>query len=139
MRTGVCDLLGIDLPIVQAPMAAVPELAAAVSNAGALGMVALTWSDPAADVVRRTAALTERPFGGNFVLASDQRRRLEECLEAGLRVVSLFWGDPAPYVDQVHDAAGVVLHTVGSADEARRRSLRPEESVMPAVWRPCWR
>ncbi|TMM18712.1 MAG: nitronate monooxygenase, partial [Actinobacteria bacterium] len=38
MRTHVCEILGIERPIVQAPMAAVPELAAAVSNAGALGM-----------------------------------------------------------------------------------------------------
>src|SRR6202451_2834022 len=101
-------------------MVAVPELAAAVSNAGGLGMVTLTWSDPAGDVVHETAALTDRPFGGNLVLASDQHRRLDEALEAGLRIVSLFWGDPTTYVEQVHDANGVVLHTVGSAEEARR-------------------
>ena len=45
VRTPVCELLGIEQPIVQAPMSAVPELAAAVSNAGGLGMLALTWSD----------------------------------------------------------------------------------------------
>ncbi|MGA8371034.1 MAG: nitronate monooxygenase, partial [Acidimicrobiales bacterium] len=52
MRTPVCELLGIEQPIVQAPMSAVPGLAAAVSNAGALGMLALTWSTPAGDPVR---------------------------------------------------------------------------------------
>ena len=67
VRTPVCELLGIDQPIVQAPMSAVPELAAAVSNAGALGTLALTWSDPAGDVVRETAALTGRPFAGNLI------------------------------------------------------------------------
>ena len=41
MRTPVCELLGIEQPIVQAPMSAVSGLAAAVSNAGALGMLAL--------------------------------------------------------------------------------------------------
>src|SRR5271170_8414062 len=101
-------------------MVAVPELAAAVSNAGGLGMVTLTWSDPVGDVVRKTTALTDRPFGGNLVLASDQHRRLDEALEAGLRIVSLFWGDPTGYVKQIHDAKGIVLHTVGSAEEARR-------------------
>jgi nitronate monooxygenase len=120
VRTAVCELLGIEEPIVQAPMAAVPELAAAVSNAGGLGMLSLTWSTPAGDVVRETMALTDRPFGGNLVLASDQHHRLGEALEAGLRIVSLFWGDPGPYVEQVHDANGVVLQTVGSAEEARR-------------------
>jgi nitronate monooxygenase len=60
VRTPVCDLLGIEQPIVQAPMSAVPQLAAAVSNPGALGMVALTWSTPAGYVVRETAGLTDR-------------------------------------------------------------------------------
>ncbi len=45
MRTPVCKLLGIEHPLVLAAMVAVPELAAAVSNAGGLGMVTLTWSD----------------------------------------------------------------------------------------------
>jgi NAD(P)H-dependent flavin oxidoreductase YrpB (nitropropane dioxygenase family) len=66
MSTAVCELLGIGQPIVQAPMAAVPRLAAAVSNAGALGMVTLTWSADAGAVVRETAALTARPFGANL-------------------------------------------------------------------------
>src|SRR5271170_4734579 len=67
-------------------MVAVPELAAAVSNAGGLGMVTLTWSIPAGDVVRETAALTDRPFCGNLVLTSDQHHRLDEALDAGLRL-----------------------------------------------------
>src|SRR5271155_5570179 len=120
VRTPVCELLGIEQPIVLAAMVAVPELAAAVSNAGGLGMVTLTWSDPVGDVVRGTAALTDRPFCGNLVLTSDQHRRLDEALEAGLRIVSLFLGDPAGYVEPVHDANGLVLCTVGSAEEARR-------------------
>src|SRR5271154_5249610 len=120
VRTPVCELLGIEQPIIQAPMSAVSQLAAAVSNAGGLGMLALTWSDPAGDPVRETAALTDRPFGGNLILASDQHRRLGEALGAGLKIVSLMWGDPAGYVEQVHEANGLVLHTAGSAEEARR-------------------
>ena len=100
VTTPVCELLGIEQPIVQAPMAAIPGLAAAVSNAGALGMVTLTWSDDAGAVVRETAALTSRPFGGNLVLAEDQHRRLDAALEAGLRIVSFMWGDP----EQLHQA-----------------------------------
>src|SRR6202044_2150860 len=84
MPTALCELLGIDHPIVQAPMAAIPPLAAAVANAGALGMVTLTWSENVAAVVRETAALTDRPFGGNLVLTSDQHRRVDEALDAGL-------------------------------------------------------
>lgn len=134
MRTPVCEVLGIEQPIVQAPMLAVPELTAAVSNAGALGMFTLTWSDPAGDVVRETAALTDRPFGGNLIISSDQHRRLDQALEAGLRIVSLFWGDPAGYVEQVHDAKGVVLQTVGSADEARRAVASGVDVIVAQGW-----
>jgi nitronate monooxygenase len=119
-HTPVCELLGIEHPIVLAPLAVDPRLPAAVSNAGGLGSLGLSWSDDAGAVVRETAALTERPFAGNFVLASDQRRRVDQALSAGLRIVSLIWGDPCSYVDVVHDAGGLVMHTVGSAEEARR-------------------
>jgi nitronate monooxygenase len=134
VRTPVCELLGIEQPIVQAPMVAVPQLAAAVSNAGALGMVTLTWSTPAGDVVRDTAALTDRPFGGNLIIDSDQHHRLDEALEAGLRIVSLFWGDPAGYVERVHDADGVVLQTVGSAEEGRRAVAAGVDVVVAQGW-----
>jgi nitronate monooxygenase len=134
MRTPVCELLGIEQPIVQAPMSAVPELAAAVSNAGALGMLALTWSTPAGDPIRETAALTDRPFGGNLILNSDQHRRLDEALEAGLRIVSLMWGDPTDYVEQVHDAHGLVLLTVRSAEEARRAVASGVDVIVAQGW-----
>src|ERR1700728_1555558 len=134
MRTPVCELLGIEQPIVQAPMSAVPELAAAGSNAGALGMLALTWSTPAGDVIRETAALTARPFGGKLVLADHQHRRLDEVLEAGLRIVSLFWGDPTGYVEQIHDAGGLLLQTVSSAEEARRAVDSGADVVVAQGW-----
>jgi nitronate monooxygenase len=91
MRTPVCELLGIDQPIILAPMVAVPRLAAAVSNAGALGMLTLTWSDDVGAVVRETAALTARPFCGNLVLTEDRHRRLDQALDAGLRMSRFSW------------------------------------------------
>jgi len=134
MSTAVCELLGIEQPIVQAPMAAIPALAAAVSNAGALGMVTLTWSDDAGAVVRETAALTQRPFGGNFVLTSDHHHRLDQALKAGLRIVSFFMGDPSGYVKQVHDTGGIVLLTVGSAEEARRGVASGVDVIVAQGW-----
>jgi len=125
MRTPPCQLLGIEQPIGEAPMSAVPQLDAAVSNAGALGMLALSWSTPAGAGVRETATLTDRPFGGDFILASEQHRRLDEALEGGIRIVSLVWADPGDDVDQVNDVDGLVLHTVGSVDDARRGRRRP--------------
>jgi nitronate monooxygenase len=133
-RTPVCELLGIERPIVQAPMAMDPRLPAAVSNAGGLGTVALWWADDAGEIVRETAALTDRPFAGNFVLESDQHRRVDQALEAGLRIVSLMWGDPASYVDAVHDSGAVLLHTVGSAEEARRAVGCGADVVVAQGW-----
>jgi nitronate monooxygenase len=134
VRTPVCELLGIDQPIVLAPMVSIPELAAAVSNAGGLGMLTLTWSDDAGAVVRQTAELTTRPFCGNLVLTEDQHHRLDQALEAGLRVVSFFMGDPTDYVKRVHDAGGIVLHTVGTAEEARRSVASGVDVIVAQGW-----
>jgi nitronate monooxygenase len=136
MRTPLCDLLGIQHPIVQAPMGgpAVPQLAAAVSNAGALGMLALSWSEDAGAAVRELQELTTRAFGGNFGLQLDQHERLDSVLQAGLRIVSLFWGDPTAYVERIHDAGALVLHTVGSAEEARRAVAAGVDVVVAQGW-----
>jgi NAD(P)H-dependent flavin oxidoreductase YrpB (nitropropane dioxygenase family) len=121
--TALTRALGIDVPIVQAPIANLtcPELVAAVSNAGALGMLSVTWRKPEEirSLLRRIRELTDRPFGVNLVLAWNMRKRLEVCLEEGVPVVSFFWGDPSPYLGPVHDAGAVAMLTVGSAEHAR--------------------
>jgi nitronate monooxygenase len=136
MATPLCDLLGIEHPIVQAPMGgpAVPQFAAAVSNAGALGMLALSWSDDAGGAVRELRGLTKRPFGGNFGLQLDQHERLGTALDAGLHIVSLFWGDPTPYVERIHNAGALLLHTVGSAEEAKRAVSAGVDVVVAQGW-----
>src|SRR5690349_10483169 len=124
MRTALCERLQIDVPIIQAAMggAVGPRLAAAVSNAGGLGMLVLTGadSDTIRSEVRATKALTRRPFGVNLNLNRQQHERLAVLLEEGVPVISLFWGDPAPLIEQAHMGGAVVLHTSASADEARR-------------------
>jgi nitronate monooxygenase len=133
-RTPVCELLGIEHPIISAPMAADPALPAAVSNAGGLGTIGLWWVDDAGALVRQTAALTDRPIGGNFVLTSDQHQRVDQALSAGLRIVSFLLGDSASYVESIHDAGGLVLHTVGSAEEARRAVAYGVDVIVAQGW-----
>ena len=98
--TAFCRLVGIPVPIVQAPIGgmAVPELAAAVSNAGGLGMLAATWDEPDEldEKLARMRDLTDRPFGVNMVLVWPMEERLRQCLDAGVGIVSTIWGDPAP-------------------------------------------
>jgi nitronate monooxygenase len=117
-------LLGIDLPIIQAPIgsATCPELAAAVSNAGGLGTLALTWKHPeeARRVIQETRKRTSRPFAVNLVLEWDPTRNLNVCLEEGVKIISFFWGDPRRYIPIVHGAGAIVMQTVGSASEASR-------------------
>ena len=124
LRTPLCQRLGIAAPIVLAPMggAVGPATAAAVAEAGGLGMLGLSWTSPdgmRADL-RATKALTDRPIGVNLVLDADQSERLAVALDEGVRIVSFFWGDPAAYVAACHRRGALVLHTVGSAAEARR-------------------
>src|SRR6266571_2312064 len=111
MRTPLCDLLGIQAPVVLAPMggAVTPALAAAVSNAGALGMLPLTWLPPdeIVTVVEETRRVTERPFGVNLGLAWDQRERLAGALALGVPVVSFFWGDASGLIDEAREAGAL--------------------------------
>ncbi len=138
LSTPLCPLLGIDLPIIQAPIgsATTPGLAAAVSNAGGLGMLAVTWQsiDEVRYTLRATRRLTDRPFGVNLVLHWPPGERLAVCLEEGVPVVSFFWGDPAPYVARVHDAGALVLHTVASAAEARQAVAAGVDVVVAQGW-----
>jgi nitronate monooxygenase len=121
--TSLTRVLNIDVPIVQAPIANLtcPELVAGVSNAGALGMLSVTWREPEEirSLLRRIRELTDRPFGINLILAWNMRKRLEVCLEENVPVVSFFWGDPSPFLGRVHEAGAVAMLTVGSARDAR--------------------
>jgi nitronate monooxygenase len=124
MRTALCERLGIELPIIQAPMAGAvgPQLAAAVSNAGGLGMLVLWRADIATvrQQIRQTRALTSKPFAVNLNLEFPQEERLEACLDEGVRIISLFWRDPTALMPRAKAAGATVLHSVGSAASARR-------------------
>jgi len=102
MKTTLCTRVGIEVPIIQAPMGSVgPALASAVSNAGGLGMLAL-WRADAETMrkqIRETRALTSKPFGVNLNVEFPQNERLEVCLAEKVPVIHFFWHDCyfAPY------------------------------------------
>lgn len=140
MKTSFCDLLGIDFPIAQAAIggAAVPALAAAVSNAGGFGTFTLTGYDgeSARRMIDETRKLTARPFSVNFLLPYEGH--YEAALEVSLReqvpVINLFWGDPAPYVDDVHGAGSLLMVQVGSVEEARRAAACGADIIVAQGW-----
>ena len=124
IQTAFCERFGVEHPVVQAPIggASCPALAAAVSNAGGLGMLAGSWRSPGdlEVAVRETRARTDRPFGVNFVLAFPAAERLEVVLESGVGVVSFSWGRPGGLADRVRAHGGRVIQTVSSAQEIGR-------------------
>ncbi|MFN2628419.1 MAG: NAD(P)H-dependent flavin oxidoreductase [Gaiellaceae bacterium] len=138
MRTPLCDLIGIEAPVVLAPMggAVTPTFAAAVSNAGALGMLPLTWTSPAeiTTAVDETRQRTERPFGVNLGLAWDQRERLAAALAAGVRLVSFFWGDASAVIGEAREAGALVFVTVGTAEEGRAAAAAGADVVVGQGW-----
>jgi NAD(P)H-dependent flavin oxidoreductase YrpB (nitropropane dioxygenase family) len=138
VRTAFTEAVGVELPIVQAPMggATCPELAAAVSNAGGLGMLALSWHPPDAvrAEIRRTRELTDKPFGVNLILAFPQADRFAVLLEERVPVISLFWGDPAPFVGPAHAAGARVTSTVASAAQAKRDAAAGVDVLVAQGW-----
>jgi len=99
-------------------------------------MLALSWHPPeqVRAEIRRTRELTQRPFGVNLVLAFPQAERLAICLEEGVGLISFFWGDAAPFVEEVHRAGALVATTVGSADEASRAVAAGADVIVAQGW-----
>lgn len=123
MQTAFTRLVGCRVPIQQAGMGATAtvELAAAVADAGALGMLGTAGLPghlvtPALDSL---AARTDGPFGVNFLVPFLDRDVVESTASRA-RVVEFFYGDPDPgLVDMVHCAGALVSWQVGSVEEAR--------------------
>jgi nitronate monooxygenase len=138
MITAGCERLGIEVPIIQAPMAGAvgPALAAAVSNAGGLGTLALWRADEPTlrRQVRETRALTAKPFAVNLNLEFPQQERLDICLQEGVPVISFFWRDPAALVARAKSGGAIVLHTVGTAAEARHAAELGVDVVIAQGW-----
>jgi nitronate monooxygenase len=123
-RTRLARSLGVELPILSAPMGggtAGPALAAAVSNAGGCGLLGLGGVPAAAvpELLRATRAATERPFGAGLLLPLLEPAALEACLSSDLACLVLFWGDVAPFVPRARKHGIRVFAQVGSVDEAR--------------------
>lgn len=129
LRTQLCERFGIELPIFAAPMGLIagPELAAAVSNAGGLGI--LSFSGCPAPVlreqIRQVRSLTDKPFGVNVLLEGPQLpfsidSVIDACVEERVPILSTFWGDPTPYVARAHAAGIKVIDQVGSVAAAER-------------------
>lgn len=126
IRTPLCDLLGIKYPIVQGGMAWVgtAELAAAVSNAGGLGIIG-GGNAPTEDIAREihlASELTDKPFGLNIPLAVSEcaDEIVALCIEEGVKTVVIGAWRPGNHIARLKEAGVTVIPVIASVPLAKR-------------------
>src|ERR671938_978205 len=138
MRTRACELFGIEHPVVLGGMGSgtSPELVAAVSNGGGLGVQGCAGRSP--DQIARLAdairAATDRPFGLNLVLFLADAAAIDAVLSAGPPVVSTAWPWPdfdlAALFARAHATGARVMHMVSTVHEARRAAEAGADAIV---------
>lgn len=135
MKTIICDLLGIEKPIIQGGMAwvAEAELAAAVSNAGGLGLIAGGSAPPEVirDEIRKIRTLTDKPFGVNIMLMSPHAEGLANLLVSEhVPVVTTGAGSPGVYMERWKAAGIKVIPVVPAVALAQRMERLGADAVV---------
>ena len=126
IRTPLCDVLGIQYPIVQGGMAWVgtAELVAAVSNAGGLGTAGGGNASPKEvdHELRLVRELTDKPFGLNIPLAISEYADeiVGLCIEEGVRIVVIGAWRPGNHIARLKEAGITVISVVSSVALAKR-------------------
>ncbi len=125
LKTAICDLFGIEHPIIQGGMAylGTAELVSAVSNAGGLGIIGAGNAEP--DWVRQqihlTRQRTNKPFGVNILFTSPLVEQVVEVvLQEKVALVATGAGNPGIYISRFKQAGIKVVPVVGSVDMAKR-------------------
>ena len=139
MKTRITELFGIEYPIIQGGMMWVgrAELAAAVSNAGGLGMLtALTQPTPAAlmEEIARCRALTSKPFGVNLTILPSIKpppyaEYVQAIIESGVKIVETAGRSPEPFMPALKAAGVKVIHKCTSV----RHAMKAEKVGCDAV------
>ncbi len=131
LYTRVCELLGVECPIVSAPMVgrATAELVAAVSAAGGFGLIGGSTAGPEwlREQIRMVRERTDRPFGVGFISSAPGVEALVQvALEEQVTAISHSFVDPSSYVDAAHAAGVKVLaqvQTLAGATAAARAGV----------------
>ncbi len=139
MKTRITEMFGIEHPIIQGGMHYVgfAEMAAAVSNAGGLGIITGLTQKSAADLANEIAKcrdMTDKPFGVNLtflpvVNSPDYPGMVKAIIEGGVKVVETAGNNPAQVLPALHDAGIKVIHKCTSV----RHSLKAQSIGCDAV------
>jgi enoyl-[acyl-carrier protein] reductase II len=135
LRTRVTELLGVEYPIIQGGMAwtATAELAAAVSNAGGVGIIGAGHmpTDILRDEIHKAKALTDKPFGVNLMLLTPHIDELVQLvLDEVVPVVTTGAGNPGPYMTALKDKGIHVLPIAPSAALAKRLERAGADAII---------
>ena len=135
MRTAITQMLGIEKPIFQGGMAWIADarLAAAVSEAGGLGIISSILGGPDAvrAEIRRAKELTSKPFGVNIMLAAPDAADVAALvIEEGVRIVTTGAGSPSPYMKAWKDAGIRVIPVVASVAYALKMQELGADAVI---------
>ena len=117
VKSRIAEMLGIDYPIIQAPMGWIARstLASAVSNAGGLGIIETSSGelDIIKDEIRKMRELTDKPFGVNIAQAFVRDPHIADfVVEQGVKFVTTSAGDPTKYTEKLKGAGLTVFHVV---------------------------
>lgn len=135
MKNDICKMLDIKYPIFQGGMAWVSDssLASAVSNAGGLGIIAGATApvDYIREEIRKTKKLTDKPFGLNIMLLSDNAEELAKiAVEEGVKVITTGAGNPGKYMSMWKEAGIKVIPVVPSVALAKRMERAGADAVI---------
>ncbi len=135
MKTRMTDILGTEYPIIQGGMAWVAEhhLAAAVSNAGGLGLIGAANApvEVVREEIRKVRELTDRPFGVNIMLISPSAEDVAQLvMEEKVPVITTGAGNPEKYMKNWKDAGIRVIPVVASVALAKRMERYGADAVV---------
>lgn len=135
MKNRICELLGIEYPIIQGGMAwvATAELAAAVSNGGGLGLIAAGGApaDVVRDQIRKCRELTDKPFGVNVMLMSPFAEEVVQVvIEEKPAVVATGAGNPGKYMEALKEAGIKILPVIASVAMAQKVEKQGADAVI---------
>lgn len=136
MKSKLCELLGIQYPIIQGGMAWVStaKLAAGVSNAGGLGIIAAgnAPADAVREQITRAKQLTDKPFGVNVMLLSPYVEEIVDLVCEEKVAVIIFGAGSAPksYIDQLKEAGVKVIHVVPSVAIAKKAEKNGVDAIV---------
>lgn len=135
MKNQMTEILGSEYPIIQGAMRLITlgEMAAAVSRAGAFGIIAASGleGNKLRQEIYKARSLTNKPFGVNIpIYRPNALEALEIAIEEGIKTITTSAGDPNKIIKRVKEANLKMLHVISTVDMAKRAESAGVDAVI---------